>query len=696
MRAVLDTQIEFLKVVGPQRAALLQKELGLFTYRDLLQHYPFRYEDKSTFYTIRQLNEGMPNVQVKGYLRLFEMVGEGSKKRLVGHFKDETGEMELVWFKGIQWVLKKYQPGIEYIAFGKPNRFGTKVSMAHPELDVNSSKSKPNALEPVYPLTEKLKAKYIDSKTILSWQREALIQCYPSFEDFLPQDIRAQFGLIERKEAFRHIHFPQSAEWLQKAKFRLKFEELFLIQLKLLTQKLIRLEKFKGFVCSDTQLLHTFYNEHLPFELTNAQKRVIKEAYTDMKSGKQMNRLIQGDVGSGKTMVAFICILLAIGNGSQAALMAPTEILADQHLKGLLPLAEALGISIALLTGSTKTKERRKIHEGLVSGELKLIIGTHALLEDTVQFKQLGLAVIDEQHRFGVAQRAQLWKKNEQIPPHILVMTATPIPRTLAMTIYGDLEISVIDELPAGRKPIQTVHRYESSRLKVFQFLREEIEKGRQVYIVYPLIEESEKMDLKDLMDGYESISRAFPSVPLSIVHGKMKAEDKEFEMRRFVKGETKIMVATTVIEVGINVPNASIMLIENAERFGLSQLHQLRGRVGRGAEQSYCILMSSYKLSKDSRVRIETMVSTNDGFQVANTDMQLRGPGDLMGTQQSGIIDLRMADLVQDGKILEIARQAAQHVLDEDPHLTEARYLPLQNILKAMRGNQINWSRVS
>lgn len=697
MAGFFETNIEFLKGVGPQRAALLQKELAIFNYGDLLQYYPFRYEDKTKFYGIRELDAEMPSVQVKGFIRAFETVGLGPKKRLVGHFKDHNGEMELVWFKGQDWVLRQIKTGIEYVAFGKPNLFGSKFSMAHPELEVfTPAHERSSFLSPVYPLTEKLKAKFVDSKSISKFQKELLTQAFGKIQENLPQNLLDNLRLIPRNEAMRQIHFPDNSESLHKARFRLKFEELFFIQLKLLTQKLLRTEKFKGRIFTDVSLLTQFYKEHLPFELTNAQKRVIKEAYFDMKSGRQMNRLLQGDVGSGKTMVAFICILMAIANGSQAAIMAPTEILADQHYQGLSGYAEKLGLKMALLTGSTKAKQRKEIHAQLENGELHILAGTHALLEDVVKFKQLGLAIIDEQHRFGVAQRARLWQKDENIPPHILVMTATPIPRTLAMTLYGDLDVSIIDELPSGRKPIQTVHRFESGRLRVFQFLRDEIALGRQVYIVYPLIEESEKMDLKDLMDGYESISRAFPGVPLSIVHGKMKAEDKDFEMKRFVKGETKIMVATTVIEVGINVPNASVMVIENAERFGLAQLHQLRGRVGRGADQSYCILMSDYKLSKESKIRIQTMVQTNNGFEIADTDLKLRGPGDMMGTQQSGMLDLKMADLSTDTKILEVARSSAIHLLENDPELITTANAGLKRHVESMKKNASNWSRVS
>jgi ATP-dependent DNA helicase RecG len=550
--------------------------------------------------------------------------------------------------------------------------------------------------QPVYPTTEKLRAKFLDSKGI-SKIMEGLVQvAYPQIQETMPEDILQRFNLISKKEAVKQIHFPDNPEILKKARFRLKFEEFFFVQLRLLKLKLTRTEKSKGQILNQTDLLTKFYKEHLPFQLTEAQKRVVREAFADMKSGKQMNRLIQGDVGSGKTMVAFICILIAISSGAQACLMAPTEILANQHHEGLKEYADLMGLKIALLTGSTKKSSRKVIHETLLSGELKILIGTHALLEDIVQFQNLGLAIVDEQHRFGVAQRAKLWAKNEQFIPHVMVMTATPIPRTLAMTLYGDLDISVIDEMPAGRKPIQTVHRYDKDRLKVFGFMRKQIQLGRQIYVVYPLIEESATLDLKNLMDGFESISRAFPEYPVSIVNGNMKPADKDFEMQRFVKGETKIMVATTVIEVGVNVPNASVMIVENAERFGLSQLHQLRGRVGRGADQSYCVLMTKYELSKDSRVRLETMVRTNNGFEIADVDLKLRGPGDLMGTQQSGLADLLIADLSKDAPILTMARDAAQLLLQDDPDLSLPNHAMVLRQIKNQKKHAINWSRIS
>jgi ATP-dependent DNA helicase RecG len=692
-----DTKIDFLKGMQAQKAALINKELGIFTYGELIQYYPFRYEDRTQFYKIGQLDAELPAVQLVVTLRHKELIGEGRKKRLVAHVYDDTGQMELTWFKGIQWATGKLVPGASYVVFGKPSLYGRKYSIAHPELEVITAvREEKSYLQPVYPTTDKLRQRFLDSRGISKIMMELLKAAYPQIQETLPEELLSQFNLMEKKKAMVMIHFPKDAEMLRRAQFRLKFEEFFYVQLRLLKLKLTRTEKFKGQVLSNTELLTEFYQNHLPFDLTNAQKRVIKEAFADLKSGKQMNRLLQGDVGSGKTMVAFICILIAIGSGAQACLMAPTEILANQHYEGLKAYAATMGLRIALLTGSTKQSARKIIHRELLAGELNILIGTHALLEDTVQFRNLELAIVDEQHRFGVAQRAKLWGKNADFVPHVLVMTATPIPRTLAMSLYGDLDISIIDEMPAGRKPIQTLHRYDKDRLKVFGFIKKEIEKGRQVYIVYPLIEESEKLDLKSLMDGYESVCRAFPQFAIGIVHGNMKPADKDFEMQRFVKGETKIMVATTVIEVGVNVPNASVMIIENAERFGLSQLHQLRGRVGRGAEQSYCILMSDYKLSKDSRVRLDTMVRTNDGFEIADVDLKLRGPGDLMGTQQSGVADLLIADLSKDGPILALARDAAQKVLEEDPDLSDPSKAMIRRQIDNQKKHALNWSRIS
>ncbi|WP_162416908.1 ATP-dependent DNA helicase RecG [Cyclobacterium roseum] len=697
MTGFFDTKIEYLKGVGPQRAQLLNKELEVFTFGELLQHYPFRYEDRTRFYKIREIQSDLQQVQVIGKIASVQSIGEGRKRRLVAQFADETGIMELTWFKGLNWVGKKLVAGVPMVAFGKPQRFGGRYSMVHPDLEPLSGRQEEEPFfQPVYPTTEKLRQRYLDSKGISKIQKALLPLALPKIPETLPVPILNALKLVSKKEAIKEIHFPSGTEALRKAMYRLKFEEFFFLQLRLLKLKLARTEKFRGKVLDQTQLLTRFYKEMLPFQLTGAQKRVIKEIYADLKSGLQMNRLVQGDVGSGKTIVAFICLLVAVDSGYQTCLMAPTEILANQHYEGLKDYSEQMGLKIALLTGSSSKKKREAIHRDLASGELHLLVGTHALLEDVVRFHRLGLAIIDEQHRFGVAQRAKLWAKNDDFYPHVLVMTATPIPRTLAMTLYGDLDISVIDELPVGRKAIQTVHRYDKDRLKVFGFLKKQIEQGRQVYIVYPLIEESEKSDLKSLMDGYESICRAFPGYPIGILHGNMKPGDKDFEMNRFSKGETKIMVATTVIEVGVNVPNASVMVIENAERFGLSQLHQLRGRVGRGAEQSYCILMSKYELGKDSRVRLETMVRTTNGFEIADVDLRLRGPGDLSGTQQSGITDLKMADLSKDGEILVQAREVARKTLERDPHLRFPENKPIADQVARIRKNELNWSRIS
>jgi ATP-dependent DNA helicase RecG len=692
-----DTSLEFLKGVGPQRAALLQKELKLFTFGDLIQHYPFRYEDRTRFYRISEVNELMPFVQMKGKISDVELIGDKFKRRLVAYLSDDTGELALVWFQGINWAMQKLKPNVDYVVFGKPSRYGSKLSIAHPEIELLTEKNeKGGYLQPVYPLSEKLRNRYIDNKFIIKLQQDVIKGAISHIRETLPAAILQQHYFISKKEALINIHFPKSLEWLERAQRRLKFEELFFIQLRLIKMKLVREEKFKGIIFADTSILTRFYKEHLPFDLTEAQKKVVREIYSDMKSGKQMNRLLQGDVGSGKTIVGFISILLVIGGDAQAALMAPTEILAQQHYANLKKYADKMNLSIALLTGSVKKSARKPIHEQLADGSLKILIGTHALLEEEVKFNKLGLAIIDEQHRFGVAQRSKLWQKNANFYPHVLVMTATPIPRTLAMTLYGDLEISVIDELPKGRKPIKTTHQFDSHRLQVNGFIKTQIEVGRQVYVVYPLIEESEKLDLKHLMDGYESISRAFPEMPISILHGQMKPEAKDFEMARFAKGETKIMVATTVIEVGVDVPNASVMIVESAQRFGLSQLHQLRGRVGRGAEQSFCILMTDHKLSSESKTRIETMVRTNNGFEIAETDLKLRGPGDLMGTQQSGALDLLIADLGKDGELLKTARVAAQTILASDPLLQQAENRMILQQIESTKKSAVNWSRIS
>lgn len=697
MAGFFDTPIEFLKGVGPQRASLLNKELLIFTFGDLIQHYPFRYEDRTKFFRINEITDEMPFVQLKGKILKKEVTGIARKKRLIAKFSDETGQIDLVWFQGIQWVMDKIKPGIEYIVFGKPVSYGRVFSIAHPEIEPIAPQNEKSAtFHPVYSLTEKLRTRHLDNKALSKLIKDLLVQANGKIRETLPASIISAHNLMGKNEAVLNIHFPENHEKLARAEKRLKFEELFYVQFRLLKMKLVREEKFKGHILNDTTLLTKFYNNHLPFPLTDAQKRVVKEIYADLKMGKQMNRLLQGDVGSGKTIVAFICMLIAAGSGAQSTLMAPTEILAQQHYNNLKRYADAMQIPVALLTGSVKKSARKEIHEGLQSGTLKILIGTHALLEGEVQFQNLGLAIVDEQHRFGVAQRSKLWEKSKDFFPHVLVMTATPIPRTLAMTLYGDLDISTIDELPAGRKPIKTIHKYDAHRLEVNEFLRGQMKAGRQVYIVYPLIDESEKLDLKHLMDGYESACRAFPDVAVSIVHGKMKPDAKEYEMRRFLKGETKVMVATTVIEVGVDVPNASVMIIENAERFGLSQLHQLRGRVGRGAEQSYCILITDYKLSADSKVRIATMVKTNNGFEIAETDLKLRGPGDLMGTQQSGVLDLLIADLGKDSAILQVARQAALQILQTDAELQKPENATIKTQILSLKKGAINWSRIS
>lgn len=692
-----ESDLATLRGMTPARLSLLQTELGLFTFGDLIQYFPFRYEDRTFLTPIAEINDQMENVQFIGRIKYKEKIGVGRRERLVAECCDETGCIELVWFQGVKWIEKSLVSGVDFLFYGKPGVFNGQIQMTHPEMEVyKGPQISEKFFQPIYPLTEKLRKKYIDSKLIATLQKSLLEVSFPYIRETLPQEIIQQFKLISKQEALYHIHLPQSENWLHQARRRLKFEELFYNQLRLIKQNLVRKTAFPGQVFSSAALLTTFYKDHLPFSLTEAQKKVIREIFEDMRSGNQMNRLLQGDVGSGKTIVAFISMLLAIDNGTQACLLAPTEILADQHFQGLKKFADLLGISIAKLTGSVKKKDRVEIHEGLESGTLNILVGTHAIFEDVVQFKNLGLCIIDEQHRFGVAQRAKLWDKNKQIHPHVLVMTATPIPRTLAMTLYGDLDVSVIDELPAGRKPIQTIHRYDSHRLQVFSFIQSEIQKGRQVYIVYPLIEESEKMDFKDLMDGHESITRAFPEIPLGILHGKMKPADKDFEMARFVKNETKIMVATTVIEVGVNVPNASVMIIESAERFGLAQLHQLRGRVGRGAEQSYCLLLTDYKISADTKKRIETMVRTNNGFEIAEVDLQLRGPGDIGGTRQSGAIDLMIADLSKDGEILKVARETAVSILNEDPNLEHDKNAMIRDQVRQQKKDTTNWARIS
>ncbi len=671
---LMQTPIDYLKGVGPNRADLLRKELGIQTYQDLINFFPNRYLDKTRYYKINELQQNTAEVQLVGKIVHIRSIDQKRGSRLVADFIDETGKMELVWFRGQKWIKENLKLNTPYVIFGRTNWFNGMFNMPHPEMDLldEHEKSIRTAMQPIYPSTEKLAKAGITNRVINKLMQQLFSETKGKFYDTLPENIKAELKLISRSQAMFNIHFPESQELLAKSQFRLKFEELFYVQLQLLIKNMVHKQKIKGYVFDQVgENFGEFYQEHLPFNLTRAQKRVIKEIRSDLGSGAQMNRLLQGDVGSGKTIVALMSMLIALDNGFQACLMAPTEILSVQHYNGLFELCKDLKLSIYLLTGSTKTSKRREIHEKLENGEINILIGTHALLEDKVKFKNLGLAIIDEQHRFGVEQRSRLWQKN-LLPPHVLVMTATPIPRTLAMSLYGDLDISVIDELPPGRQEIKTVHRYDSNRLKVFRFVRDEIKKRRQIYIVYPLIQESATMDYKDLMDGYESIVREFPmpEFQISIVHGQMKPADKDYEMERFVKGETHIMVATTVIEVGVNVPNASVMIIESAERFGLSQLHQLRGRVGRGAEQSYCILMTGHKLSDDARTRLHTMTSTTDGFEIAEVDLKLRGPGDLMGTQQSGVLNLKIADIVKDNQILLSARYYAKKMLAEDPEM--------------------------
>ena len=698
---LLQTPIEYLKGVGPQRGDLLRKELGIFKYQDLVNFYPNRYIDRTRYFKINELQNNTADVQIIGKIVHVKTIEFGkNQKRLVATFADETGQMELVWFQGIKWIKESLKLNEICVVFGKCSLFGSNFNMSHPEIELlaEHEKSLRSAMQPVYPSTETLNNRGISNRTINKMMQQLFLETQDLFTETLPDYLTQEMKMISKKTALFNIHFPKSQELLAKAQFRLKFEELFYIQLQLITKNLIRKHKIKGHPFTKVgEKFNDFFNNHLPFDLTNAQKRVVKEIRNDMGNTAQMNRLLQGDVGSGKTIVAFMSMLLAIDNGFQSCLMAPTEILANQHFNGLSELAKDLNINIKMLTGSTKTKDRKVIHESLDDGTLDIIIGTHALLEDKVKFNNLGLAIIDEQHRFGVEQRSKLWKKNT-VPPHVLVMTATPIPRTLAMSLYGDLDISVIDELPPGRKPIQTVHRFDSNRLKVWKFIRDEIALGRQIYIVYPLIQESEKMDFKDLMDGYESISRDFPlpDYAISILHGKMKPADKDAEMKRFSEGKTNIMVATTVIEVGVNIPNASVMIIESAERFGLSQLHQLRGRVGRGAEQSYCILMTSHKLSNDSKTRMDTMVATNDGFEIAEVDLKLRGPGDLMGKQQSGVLNLQIADLVKDRQILILARNYATTILKDDAPLQKPENIILKNVFIELTKKQNIWNYIS
>lgn len=679
---------------------MLKKELGVYTWLDLIEHYPLRYVDRSQFYKIGELHPELQNIQIRGKLVNVMEEGSGRKLRLKARLRDDSGFVDLVWFKGIKYIKPSLKPGVDYVVFGKPTLFNNRFNISHPDIVpvVEWNKKGQKGLQATYPSTEKLKARYLDSKGLGKLIENLLVEVNDKVEETLPDSLIEEYKLMSRGRAFLEVHRPQNHEIINKAKGRLKFDELFYIQMKILRTKVANKKKFRGFVFKEVgDNFNKLYSEILPFDLTGAQKRVLKDIRRDVASGYHMNRLVQGDVGSGKTLVALMAMLLAIDNGFQACLMAPTEILAQQHKAGLQELVEPLGIKIGLLTGSVKTKDRRVIHEGIESGELKILVGTHALLEDKVKFKNLAIAIIDEQHRFGVAQRSKLWKKSVS-PPHILVMTATPIPRTLAMTLYGDLDTSVIDEMPPGRKPIVTRHFKDSQRVRVLSFMKQQIDLGRQVYVVYPLIEESETMDYKDLMDGYEGIIRYFPrpKYQLSIVHGRMKPADKDFEMKQFAEGKTQIMVATTVIEVGVNVPNASMMVIESAERFGLSQLHQLRGRVGRGGEQSYCILMTGIKLSKESRTRMETMVRTNDGFEISEVDMKLRGPGNIEGTQQSGLLEMKIANIIQDSRIVSFARSKAMEILEVDPDLIDPKNQVIYENLELSSGGKINWGRIS
>jgi ATP-dependent DNA helicase RecG len=696
----LTYPITYLKGVSVQRATLIYTELGIKTCNDLLYFFPFRYIDKTTFYTVKELQPNTSEVQIVGKITKVKSVAQKRGSRLVATFEDATGTMELVWFKGQKWIKEALKINEPYVVFGKLNHYNGRFSIPHPEMEEVSAYKKKlqSKMQPVYPSTEKLTNSGVSNKMIRTYVQQVLQQFYENIQESLSPEIIENFHLISKRDALLNAHFPKNQEYLSKAQNRLKFEELFFIQLELLTKKLINKTKIKGVVFKNVGAhFTTFYDNYLPFDLTNAQKRVLKEIRKDVASGAQMNRLLQGDVGSGKTIVALLSMLLAIDNGFQATIMAPTEILAMQHYLAISELLTSMDLRVDLLTGSVKVKKRREIHQNLEDGTLNILIGTHALLEDKVKFKNLGIAIIDEQHRFGVAQRSKLWKKNTIIP-HILVMTATPIPRTLAMSVYGDLDISVIDELPPGRKEVKTVHRFDRNRLSVFKFMKDEIDKGRQIYVVYPLIQESEAMDYKDLMDGYESISREFPSpnYQISIVHGQMKPADKAYEMERFVKGETQIMVATTVIEVGVNVPNASVMIIESSERFGLSQLHQLRGRVGRGADQSYCILLSSYKLSEEGKTRLKTMVETTDGFKIAEVDLKLRGPGNLMGTQQSGVLNLKIADVVKDSQILVAARNTAITLLQDDSSLSKPENANINRAYSILSKNSKIWSNIS
>lgn len=690
--------IKYIAGVGPQKATVLNKELGVYSLHDLLYYFPYKYVDRSRIYRIREIDGNMPYIQLQGQIVGFENFGEGRQQRLVAHFSDGTGVVDLVWFQGSKYVLNKYKIREEYIVFGKPTVFNGRINLAHPDIDEPKELVLSNlGLQPYYHTTEKMKRHFLPSRAIEKMMMVVVQQIQEALEETLPDYLIAEHHLMPLGEALCNIHFPTNPDKLRRAQYRLKFEELFYVQLNILRYSKDRQRKFRGYVFEKVgDLFNTFYAQHLPFELTNAQKRVLKEIRLDVAYGKQMNRLLQGDVGSGKTLVALMSMLLALDNGYQACLMAPTEILANQHFETIKAFLGEMAIRVELLTGSIKGKQRKAILDGLLTGEVHLLIGTHAVIEDTVRFSSLGFVVIDEQHRFGVAQRARLWSKSVQ-PPHVLVMTATPIPRTLAMTLYGDLEVSVIDELPPGRKPITTMHQFDNRKERIYQFVRQQLAEGRQAYIVYPLIQESEKIDLKNLEEGYLQICDAFPQVSVCKVHGKMKPAEKDEQMQRFVSGEAQIMVATTVIEVGVNVPNASVMIIENAERFGLSQLHQIRGRVGRGAEQSYCLLVTNYKLSEETRKRIEIMVSTNDGFEIAEADLKLRGPGDLEGTQQSGVaFDLKIANIARDGQLLQYVRSVAEKIVDDDANGLKPENAILWQQLKALRKSNVNWAAIS
>ena len=690
--------IKYLSGVGPQRASVLNKELNIYSLHDLLYYFPYKYVDRSRIYYIHEIDGTMPYIQLKGEILGFETIGEGRQRRLIAHFSDGTGIVDLVWFQGIKFLVGKYKVHQEYIVFGKPSVFNGRINIAHPDID-NASELKLSTmgLQPYYNTTEKMKRSSLNSHAIEKMMSAVVQQLHEPLPETLSSAILTEHHLMPLTEALMNIHFPANPELLRKAQYRLKFEELFYVQLNILRYAKDRQRKYRGYVFETVgEIFNTFYAKNLPFELTGAQKRVLKEIRRDVGSGKQMNRLLQGDVGSGKTLVALMSMLIALDNGYQACMMAPTEILANQHFETIRELLYGMDIRVELLTGSVKGKKREAILTGLLTGDVRILIGTHAVIEDTVNFSSLGLVVIDEQHRFGVAQRARLWTKNVQAP-HVLVMTATPIPRTLAMTLYGDLDVSVIDELPPGRKPIVTIHKYDAHRVSLYQSVHRQIAEGRQVYIVYPLIKESEKIDLKNLEEGYLHICEEFPDCRVCKVHGKMKAVEKDAQMQLFVSGEAQIMVATTVIEVGVNVPNASVMIIENAERFGLSQLHQLRGRVGRGAEQSYCILVTGYKLVEETRKRLEIMVRTNDGFEIAEADLKLRGPGDLEGTQQSGIaFDLKIADIARDGQLLQYVRNVAEEVVDADPTGIRPENEILWRQLKALRKTNVNWASIS